>query len=240
MTPVLIMTRPARQSETFAEAIVSRWGGSVDVTISPLIAIEPVTVTADLGALTDVIFTSVNGVEAATRLNIPAGCTAWCVGQKTAKHAARAGFIPVIGPGDAEGLARLIIARTPKGVIAHIRGRHSRGAVSARLRGAGIDCSDVIAYDQTACRLTADAEIAVKGKEPVLFPLFSPRTATILTEQGPFVAPLHLVLISDAVAEHAIGIAAATTHVAARPNEAAMTEAVIQSLQGLTQGRGSQ
>lgn len=238
MTPVLIMTRPAPQSETFAEAIVSRWGGPLRVIISPLIAIKPVRAAVDLSTLTDVIFTSVNGVAAGAGLRIPAGSTAWCVGSKTAKSAERAGFVPVVGPGDADGLAQLIIARAPKGAIAHVRGRHSRGAISTRLNDAGIACVDVVAYDQTACPLTVEAQNAVKGKEPVLFPLFSPRTATILSKQGPFAAPVHLVMMSKAVAQNAKNIVAVTEHTATRPDEAAMIAATLQSLRGLTHGRG--
>ncbi len=237
MTPVMIVTRPSAQGTGFAQAVVSQWSGPIRVLQSPLIAIKSVPVSADLSQVTDLIFTSANGVVAAKDLPIPLGLRAWCVGQKTAACAQEAGFKSIVGPGDADRLAEQIISGIHTGQFAHIRGQHSRGAISQRLKGAGTSCTDVIAYDQMACELNAAAKLAVKGKDPVLFPLFSPRTSTILSKQGPFAAETHLVTMSDAVREEVM-FAAATTTIATHPTEAAMVTATLQSLCGLTQRRG--
>lgn len=197
MTPTLIVTRPTSQSESFAASVASVWDGPLNVIISPLIKIVPVKVAApDADAL---IFTSANGVDAAIALGLRKGLMAWCVGEKTARIAKQAGFAPIIGPGDAEGLVAHIISAQPTGRIAHIRGKHARGDVCVRLNAAGLRCQDVVAYDQQACPLSMQALAALNSENPVVVPLFSPRTGTILSAQGPFTASMHVLALSDAV-----------------------------------------
>lgn len=237
MTPVLIITRPAPQGAAFANAVQSQWAGPLRVVLSPLITIKPISVDMDLGAVTGFVFTSVNGVAATEDLALPSGLTAWCVGPKTAMRAKQAGFVPIIGPGDAAGLTHLIAKQALTGTLAHIRGRYSRGAICDELGTLGIRCFDIVAYDQLSGGLTVDAKNAVKGKDPVLFPLFSPRTSTILSKQGPFLAETHVVAISDA-ARDAAAFSAKTAQTAEQPNETAMITATLHALTALTQGRG--
>lgn len=197
MTPTLIVTRPIAQSESFAAAVIAAWDGPLNLIVSPLIEIVPLPAT--IPDVESVIFTSANGVNAASGLGLPAGLKAWCVGDKTAQSAAQAGFDPIIGPGDAEGLVARLIAAQPTGMIAHIRGMHARGDVCARLNAAGLHCLDVVAYDQQSCALTPEALKALSADKLAILPLFSPRTSTILSGQGPFKAPVHIVALSDAV-----------------------------------------
>lgn len=197
MTPTVILTRPKAQSESFAAEILAEWNGALNIIHAPLIKIVPVD--ARFTTPDAVIFTSGNGVSASERLGLPKGLTAWCVGSKTADLARDAGFEPVTGPGDADGLVREIIAAQPRGRLAHIRGMHARGDVSTRLNEAGIRCEDVVAYDQKACPMTSEAKSAISAQKCVIFPLFSPRTATILNGEGPFAAAVHVIALSEAV-----------------------------------------
>lgn len=228
MTPTVILTRPKAQSESFAAQLRARWDGPIDIIIAPLIAIVPVAVTCD--APDAVIFTSTNGVSASAKLGLPKGLTAWCVGAKTAELAAAAGFEPITGPGDADGLVAKIIAARLDGPLAHIRGRHARGDVSARLNAAGISCVDVVAYDQKACQLTQEARQAVVAKKSVIFPLFSPRTATILNSEGPFAAEIHAVALSAAVQSAISSEVTEQITVAAHPDGTAMLNATLDVL----------
>lgn len=230
MTPTLIVTRPAPQGEAFAKAIAARWGGALQIILSPLLAIQPIPVATDLNDITGVIFTSANGVAAAGDLRLSQGLTAWCVGQKTAALAQSAGFDPIIGPGDAAGLVQLIIDRAPAGPLAHIRGQHSRGDVCAHLNQSSVSCVEVIAYDQAVCPLTLEAKEALKGKEPIVFPLFSPRTVAILTKEAPFGAPVYLVMMSEAVKDAAANLKSESVAVAAQPDENAMIAATLAAL----------
>lgn len=233
MTPTLIVTRPAPQGGQFAADLASRWAGGLRVIQSPLLEIVFLPTTID--PPDSVIFTSANGVKAAKAMQWPAGTKAWCVGRSTAQAATQAGFAAIEGPGDAESLAKLIIAAGPLSRIAHIRGRHTRGNLCETLTGAGLHCTDVIGYDQQPLALSADAKAALGQADPVLCPLFSPRTATILHRQGPFAAPLHVVAISDAVKEAMDLRLVASMRVAARPDATAMQDATILALQALTE-----
>lgn len=228
MMPTLIVTRPIAQSESFAASVMAAWDGPLNLVVSPLIEIVPLPAT--IPDVDFVIFTSANGVNAARSLGVPAGLKAWCVGDRTAQIAKQAGFDPIIGPGDAEGLvARLIVAQ-PTGIIAHIRGMHARGDVSARLNAAGLNCVDVVAYDQQSCKLTTQAHMALFANKPVIFPLFSPRTSTILSEQGPFKAPVHIIALSDAVKSAVDPALGWDIAVASTPDADAMKLATLAAL----------
>ncbi|MBQ2261550.1 MAG: uroporphyrinogen-III synthase [Loktanella sp.] len=235
MTPVLILTRPAAQAEAFAAEIRALWAGSVRIILSPLLEIVPLTVSDDLSAVNGVIFTSGHGVAACATANLPSGLPAWCVGDKTAQLAAEAGFDAIAGPGDAARLVEKIIGRRPQGPLAHLRGRHTRGDVTEKLTSAGISCIDVVAYDQRAQSLSDEALNALHGTVPVIMPLFSPRTATILSEQGPFSAPVQLIVISTAVQAAAAALRVKSVSVAATPDAAAMTVATLKRLSAVAE-----
>lgn len=231
MTPILLLTRPAGRNASFAAAVQARWQQPLGVVTSPLIKIafaDPAPPAADV-----LIFTSANGVAAARFWGLPPGVPAWCVGGHTAAAAQEAGYTVRVGPGDAAGLVSDILAARPSGRFAHIRGRHARGAIAQKLTQAGLACADVIAYDQIACDLGAEACTALAGDQPVIAPLFSPRTATILRQQGPFAAPVHAVVISDAAAEALGAWTSDRLTVAATPDASGMADAVIAALAGV-------
>lgn len=234
MPPVLIMTRPAPQAAAFAAAVAMRWTGPLRVIQSPLLQIVPVPLAQPLDPITGVILTSGHGVAAAVAAGLPRGLPAYCVGEQTAQAAAKAGFDAIAGPGDAARLVDKIIARRLTGRLAHLRGRHTRGDVASALGAAGITCADVIAYDQIAQPLSADALAALHGDDPVILPLFSPRTAAILAEQAPFSAILHLIVISNAV-QSAAALSVTSLSVAASPDAAAMLDATITRLRAVAQ-----
>ena len=228
MTPVLIVTRPAAQSERFARDIAALWTRPLTVIQSPLIGIR--LLTPNVGHVDQLVFTSVNGVQAAQHLNIPPGKSAWCVGARTAQAAIDAGFNPLTGPNDANGLVDMILAAQPQGLLAHIRGNHARGDISARLNGSGVDCADIVGYDQPALHLTKAAKEAINADIPVIFPLFSPRTSTILNGEGPFRAQVHVVALSQAVADAVDPALGANITVSRSPDGDAMNDALISAL----------
>lgn len=228
MTPTLIVTRPLAQSVRFAAEVEASCKQPVRVLISPLLKIEMLPVATPVAEVC--VFTSANGVEAAKALNLPKGIIAWCVGEKTAALAHDAGFVPQIGPGDADGLVADMISAHQTGKIAHIRGTHTRGNVAARLIAAGLDCIDVVAYDQTAVALSTEALAALHDANPVILPLFSPRTSTILNKQGPFTAPIWAVAMSEAVKNAVDPGADWNVSVAARPDAEAMLAGTLRVL----------
>lgn len=218
MQPTLIITRPAPDGARFAAAFEG-----VRVVLSPLQRIDPVVASCSAKG---VIFTSTNGVAQAARLGLSSG-PAWCVGDRTAQMANAAGFSAISAGGDVEDLLDLILSDPPDVPIAHIRGRDARGDLAPRLRAAGVDCDDCIAYEQAPIPLTAQARAAIGGSNRVIIPLFSPRAAQLLLDQIVLPPLVTCVAISQAVAtvlsEH-------TVIVADRPDGAAMERATRQAL----------
>lgn len=228
MTPILIVTRPVNQGASFAADIAKEWQRPLTVLQSPLLEIVPVP--TGVPDFDEAIFTSVNGVAAAAEMGLRRGMRAWCVGDRTAQAAAKAGFVPVTGPGNADSLVQVLLSVRPAGILAHIRGRHARGDICHRLNAAGLSCLDVVAYDQRALDLSLAAKSAVNGSDPVVFPLFSPRTSTILNTQGPFAAPVYVVAISHAVADTLDQGLALRCVVAASMDVKGMQQAVLAML----------
>ena len=199
MGATVLITRPLAQGKAFANALAGTHGGPVQTVISPLIEVAPVHVALDMSDVAHVVFTSVNGVQQARRLGLPKTATAWCVGAKTADAARLAGFVAHPAGGNSETLVRLIVAAQPQGRMVHIRGRHTAGDLIGGLAAAGIICDPVLAYDQVAVAPTQAAIELLCGIKPVIVPLFSPRSADLFSQIGDFRAPLHLVMISDAI-----------------------------------------
>lgn len=196
MTPVILLTRPAPDSAAFAALLAERLP-EVRVVISPLLRVE---VTGDLPAEADgLIFTSRNGVRAYAALGGPAR-PCYCVGPGTAAEARAAGFEAKSAGGDVSDLEALIRAEAPAGRWLHLHGRHVRGDLAGALRRAGIAAEGVAIYDQRAQPLSEEARAVLAGDAPVVAPVFSPRTAKLLSQGENPRAPVYVVAMSAAVA----------------------------------------
>lgn len=225
----LLLTRPAAQGERFAAQIATRMPGRFNLILTPLMA--PSFLSPDLPdpPWSSVILTSETGVEATSRLAQSGHIfppRAWCVGDRTAKVARSAGFDAFSAQGDAEALIALILASDDQGPFLHLRGRDARGDIAPRLAAHGRPAHAAIVYAQDPQPLTAIALNALAGPGPVVVPLFSPRSAAVLTAQGPFSAPLWIVAISEATARAAASLAPKRLMVAKRPDADAMATAV--------------
>jgi uroporphyrinogen-III synthase len=226
----LLLTRPQAQAERFALAARSRLG-VLNVVISPLIEIVPRSKVVVPKGVAGLIFTSENGLAAFAALSARRGLPVWCVGGRTAAAARAAGFDRVrsAGPagGDAEALLRLLLADAPRGPLLHLRGAHARGDLAARLTAAGLPCDEAVIYDQRALGLNAPARAALSGAGTVLLPLFSPRSVRLfLDDCGVVGARLVPVAISSAAAAPWQAVRPEPVTVAARPDAAAMLDAL--------------
>lgn len=217
--PVLLVTRPEPEASAFAREM-----GHVPVVLSPLQRIEAVAVELPR-EIRGLLLTSPRGAQATGPLPLDRALTAWCTGDRTAEAARQAGFEARSAAGDAEALLDLILSERPAGPLLHLRGEQARGDLAARLTVAGIPCEERVAYRQLAQQLGADARHALSGANPVVAPLFSPRTAALLAEAAPFAAPLHVVAMSSAVAGAAAPLAPASLAVADRPDAGSMVTA---------------
>ncbi|SNR23287.1 uroporphyrinogen-III synthase [Paracoccus sediminis] len=206
--PILLLTRPRPDSRRFA-AMLPDWRA----VIAPVLRI--VAVDHDRARLRDaagLVFTSAHAVGFA---GPGRGRLALCVGGHTAQAARAAGFDVRQGNGFAEGLLPLI-ADAPVPLI------HPHGCHLAR----ELPVPGMVVYDQQPVPLTAQARDVLAGGAPVVLPLFSPRSARLVSDavRGAR-APLWPVAISDAALSRwsapAVGRA-----VADAPDAAAMVHAI--------------
>jgi len=223
-SPVLILTRPAAAARRFRAELGEH---GLRVIESPVLAIRPLAVPRPEGDWAGLILTSENGASAALRMGFPPGTPVWAVGERTARAAQ--GFAVTAAEGDAESLIALILSQRAPGPLLHIRGEHARGDIAARLAAVGIPTSEVVAYAQDAQPLSPEALSALMGNDPVILPLFSPRSSVIILSQASCAAPLHVAAISPAAAAPFKGVAASLT-VATEPGSAAMVVATVAAI----------
>jgi uroporphyrinogen-III synthase len=226
--PSLLLTRPKAQSLRFADAFAARFGADWPIVISPLT--ELVFLSPDLPQDQGraLIFTSETAVAAFARLTDRRDMTVFCVGPRTARVAAGAGFTDVRA-GDSDGLAltAAIIASGHAGPFLHVRGAHVARDLAGTLAAAGMQVEQVIAYDQPPLPMTPQAMGLMRSPGRVLLPLFSPRAAELAglsmvqAGGGPLIAA-----ISEAVARAAAGLRPSSLVIARRPDASAMLDAL--------------
>ena len=193
--PVLLLTRPEPASRRFA-AEAAHLG--LKTVIAPILRIAPVGHdAARLAQARGLVFTSAHAVPAA---GPGRGRPAICVGPATAQAAREAGFQVTEGPGDAARMMPLLDGLGDGWL--HPHGAH----VAKRLPVPGM-----VVYDQVPQPLGDPARQLLAGTGaaavivPVIVPLFSPRSARLLSAQLSALgeqarAPLWLVPISPAAA----------------------------------------
>lgn len=208
--PLCLLTRPVAQSAAFAAELPG-----VDCLIAPILRIEALPFdAARLAGAPGLIFTSANAVPFA---GPGQGRRALVVGPQSAAAAREAGFVVEEGPGDAEGMLPLLEGRAD---WLHLHGRH---------RARALPVQGIAVYDQVAQPLSAPARAALAGARPLILPLFSPRSAALLSDAAASAqAPIATVAIS-ARADAAYRGPARLRLLAERPEGVAMAR-VITSL----------
>ncbi len=226
----ILLTRPRAQAERFACALDRRFGEGVRCVISPVLEPEFLPVSLPEAAFDALVFTSETGVAALLRLDRAALPTlTYCVGDRTAKAARVAGLTAQSAGGAAADLVGLL-ARVAAGQrLLHIAGAHRTGDIAKRLAPEGVEIRTLTAYAQVERPLDATARDLLAGRASVLLPLFSPRSAALLSDQllrMPLVAPLTGIALSGAVArsvDPALGLRVVTVPT---PDAAAMIEGI--------------
>lgn len=213
--PILLVTRPEAAARRFAAEVA---GLGLPVVIAPLMRIVPVPHdSARLHAAPVIVLTSASAVPAA---GPGAGRLALCVGEATAAEARRAGFAVQVGAtSEASGLLPLIEA-------SEIPPLHARGSHVAAV----LPVEAMIVYDQQPVPLSDAGRAILAGYNPVILPLFSPRSARLASDACMDArAPLIPLAISVAAArEWQAG--GAPIRVAARPDGPSMHALLVEIL----------
>ena len=226
---ILVLTRPTEASRRFSLEVQKKMGLDISVIISPLLEIVqlPAKIESRNKAL---VLTSANAVSGAVRLGFRSGTKAFCVGAKTAEAAQEAGFQTLSADGNADDLVSLIADLNPATPLVHVRGEHTRGNVANRLSNLGFPCESVTTYRQAIRPPTETLLSALLGDEPLLVPLFSPRSALIFGLVEEIRAPLHIIAISQAVASEVADLGVDTVRVIDKPDAQSMVAATCHRL----------
>lgn len=230
--PVVLLTRPAPQSQRFAQALQARLPGA-RVLLSPLMQTEALEATLPDRAFQALLLTSETGAEAAARLQSQGQAlpqTAFCVGPRTAEAARAAGFQAHSADGDVHALAALVQRAKVTGPLLHIRGEDAAGDLAGTLTKGGLETHSAVLYAQRPHPLTLEALGLFHADQPVLVPLFSPRSATLLARALPADprAPLWIAAISPAAARAAQPLHPARMVIAKAPDGENMLHAVAE------------
>ncbi|GGX39648.1 uroporphyrinogen III methyltransferase [Tateyamaria omphalii] len=192
---------------------------------SPLLSIVPVSHSDPITDDETAIFTSSYGV-----LNAPkgAGRRAYCIGTATTERAKQHGWLAQMAGHTADEVVATLTEHPVDHKLVHIRGQHTRGNVVARLQAAGKRVRDCVVYEQLLLRLSDAARNAISREELTIVPLFSPRTAGQFASEVSRTTSIHVVALSDSVAEAAKPVHSSS--VAVRPDATAMYEAIEQAI----------
>ena len=218
----LLLTRPEEQSRAFL-AFCEAAGRSIDAVISPILKIVDVGKTPDLEAYAALVITSQNAVSRLAREDALNGRTVFTVGARTAELAREAGAEAVsLGKNAEEFVENVDQIVAP---CLHVRGAHTRGEIAAELTARGTPCEEAVIYDQVEQPLSENAKELLESDIPVAVPVFSPRSAALLSSEARFALPPLVVAMSAAVAEAWDG--PGDIVIAKTPTNAAMREAVL-------------
>ncbi|MBA4492167.1 uroporphyrinogen-III synthase [Paracoccus sp. S1E-3] len=206
--PLCLLTRPLAQSRAFAAEIPE-----VECLIAPVLRIEGLPFDdARLATAPGLVFTSANAVPFA---GPGQGRRALAVGPQTAAAARAAGFAVEEGPGDALGLLPLLDGRRD---WLHLHGRH---------RARVLPVEGIAVYDQVPQPLSDAARAALAAARPLILPLFSPRSAALLSGSVEGAAAAIAAVAISARADAAYRGPASLRIVADRPEGAAMRRAIL-------------
>lgn len=224
--PLLLLTRPEAQSRAFAARLTG--APPHEVLIAPVSEIVPLVWDRALArGVRGVVLTSANAVPALAGVPGLAGLPAFCVGEQTARAAARAGLAAQAGGGDAVALAGWLRALGPEGPLLHPHGLHLAHDMAAALAASGIAVRSAAVYEARDRPWPADLPGRLAGRR-VLAPAFSPRAAAELAARLPDPPPgLQVVAISPAAAARLSPRLAAGVTVAPRPGAMAETVAAL-------------
>lgn len=231
--PIVLLTRPLAGSERFATALRVRFGDRIEVAIHPLQRIEWIDVqelTIEPKAL---IFTSQNGVLGWNRDKNSPFSTAYCVGPQTTAMAQECGLNAIDCGGDAKAVIETVLAERPVGPLVHYRGEHGIGDIAKNLNQARIETVERVCYRQSLETPDDDFATLFEVEQPVIAPLFSPRSVSLFQDALPDPADPWLAVISANAGERVDAKRQQKMIVAKAPNASAMLDAVKDILDRL-------
>ena len=230
--PTLLLTRPQKDAQAFAQEVLSHQPAA-QILISPVLTITPIGTLPDLSAYAAVVFTSRHAVSCFVHAPIPKKMTCFAVGEATAEAAKKLGFSVINSAGAAQDLILLVQKTGAAGPLIHPHGQHARGQIATTLTKKGIPCAECVIYDQIETPLSIQARALLTQPQALLVPVFSPRSARLLQRYGPLPNGSEIIAISQTVAACFSTQPHIKTTVACHPNRGAMLKAVLRRFQDM-------
>ena len=228
MTASILITRPESAGRAFADMLCTKLGKNCTICTSPLMQIELCANLPDLAKIRTLIFTSRHGVEAFAKLTDRRDIPAYAVGEATGQAAREIGLTVAIGEGDAERLIKKIVGEKPNPPYLHLRGGHVVAPLAEILTSVALETYEAVIYLQKSFPLSDEAQRLLQKPDPVILPLFSPRSVRLAFAQDKhsnWQAPLHIVAMSKAVADEVPPGRASSISIATTLDATAMAQA---------------
>ena len=228
--PTVLITRPQPQAGRLGDWLT---GQGVQVVLSPLMRLTFPDVALPQGPFASVILTSEAGALAATRLQRDLPDRAYCVGERTAEAARKAGFDAHALGATAEEM--LIALAAEQGPFLCLRGHDATTDIAARLSARGQTAAAAVMYDQQAQPLSDEALALLCGPGDVVVPLYSTRSARLFLAARPQEsrARLHLCLIAPAILQALPPDLQDRAIIATQPDGPAMRAAILRVIRSL-------
>ncbi len=221
--PTLLLTRPEAQSTSFLASCERRLGRRIPTVISPVIDIIPVAEPPDLNGFATIVAASGNAVRLLGESL--EGRNVLTVGDATATLARGFGArAKALGETAEAFLERIEEVAFP---VIVFRGRVARCNLADRLSAQGATAVDVVLYDQVPRPLSRAANALLAGSSRVVAPVFSPRSARLLSRHAA-TAPVVVLAISQAA--RAAWQGDAEFRVARHPTAESMCDLVAEAL----------
>lgn len=224
----ILITRPQEAAQRFANDLQMALPFALSMVQSPIMEIESTPEPLPLDGVRGIIVTSQNGVAQLAGRTQDRSLPLYCVGARTTALAKDAGFSAEQLGTDAESLVSGLQRLSPPAPLLHLHGAVTRGDVAGQLTAAGLPTRSHILYRQTAKTLSPEAKNLLEGTEPVVLPLFSPRSAELLAQQISGTGPRYVVAMSKAVAAEIPQGWAKTVIIAQGLDSASMVQAVTR------------
>lgn len=222
----LVLTRPEQNANQLVTQIKESLGRDVPVVRSPIMKISPTGFWPDLTGVDLVIATSAHAIHGPLD-----GKPVFCVGVRTADAATLAGGDVRHCALDAASLLVWMETQPDPGTVIYLRGSHVATDIPAALTKLNIAARAAWTYRQDDLPLTDAARKVLEGTRPAILPLYSPRSARLVGQALAKIGEsLHVIAISDAVADVWRTETGGSCDVVAEPTGAAMADRIIATL----------
>ena len=223
-TPTLLLTRPVVQSRAFLLACEAALGARIPAVIAPLLKIVEVGDLPDLDRYATIVVTSAHAVHRLVSSDNLRGRKLVCVGEATADLARSHGAVAAsLGTDVVRFLENADKLVSP---CIYLRGRHISTDLVSASHKVGVQMDEAIVYDQVAQPMSRAGDAVLCGGTPVIAPLFSARTAELLSRSVGIGAQTLVIAMSERVAASWYG--GGQLEIVSEPTSAAICEAVIQ------------